>query len=740
MFFFLGRDEVLAPTSTPLPTPSVNNVETVSFDEECNTSVRLTAAEHITQEKKTKNALHEGGTADRVTTIGLSQSVSARGIRCDHQARRFWRRDNGTVSRIRLQFTPFILRPFHSLSTYYGGGEGGDENASRRDDESFQSALVTIASIKSDRSKKSLLSSKSARFNKSAQSSALNKFDQKSKDVVVGKSKKKRGVVGLTLVVGVAVGVFVGLYYENRKTVRAEAKAEAAYLADYNGPWYYDEECLSLHERARNLKGDVKTSSVTVLIKKKRDEEVEESIGSVNIIITSGPKPEGVPELEAEPVHPEHYRKCTERDSVYGTGIESSGGAEFAVGPEKKAEVQKKAEGVKAKTAKVAKSNATTPKSKAAKKSKATTSKSKASKVPSTTSPSRSPSRAPSTSPSQSPSKAPSTVAPSVSRVPTSLPSVAPSCFMRCGGRKMREGRPRFLPQFRLRTMEELANLFHNIFRLIVPDQPPGRTTADQLLLPASIPTATWAPVFRNLLFGQAPRDPLPPFKDRPQAELAHLTRTSPSLARGTARSTPPTARRRGGAAGRTVARAPADSRPRGGGRRGVVGVVADTLPGDCDSPPHPETWTTPSPRSSSSLLVDLVLPPDSGEGRPRPRLASGSSLPPPTPSSSPGGRCARQHAQLAHARNNGTVRVSSEAADDLAQGGPDGVPHGLARERRHETVSSICLLALVCRLWGGRQPAGPGGHRATKTTREQDRAECGARPPRVARGSQILP
>lgn len=56
----------------------------------------------------------------------------------------------------------------------------------------------------------------------------------------------------------------------------------------------------------------------------------------------------------------------------------------------------------------------------------------------------------------------------------------------------------------------------------------------NRLLLPASIPTATWAPVFRNLLFGQAPRDPLPPFKDRPQAELAHLTRTSPSLARGT--------------------------------------------------------------------------------------------------------------------------------------------------------------------------------------------------------------
>ena len=214
---------------------------------------------------------------------------------------------NGTVL-IRLHLTPFIPRPFHSHTTFCGGGEGDDKDASRRDDKSATSAQ-TNASIKYARSKKY------ARSNESARSSALNKFVRKpgplvsfpeharrqrlsrTQDVAAGKSKKKRGVIGLTLAVCVAAGVFLGflgLYYEDRKT----ANAEAAYLAGYNGPWYYDEECLSPRERARNLKGDVKTSSVTVLINKKRDEEGEESLGSVRphkyITITS---------------HPKHYRK-----------------------------------------------------------------------------------------------------------------------------------------------------------------------------------------------------------------------------------------------------------------------------------------------------------------------------------------------------------------------------------------------------------------------------------------------
>jgi len=189
----------------------------------------------------------------------------------------------------------------------------------------------------------------------------------------------------------------------------------------------------------------------------------------------------------------------------------------------------------------------------------------------------------------------------------------------------------------------------------------------NRLLLPASIPTATWAPVFRNLLFGQAPRDPLPPFKDRPQAELAHLTRTSPPFARGTlvlwARPRAGTPRLlhdrvRPAAPPPVLPRRPqgslhsadgASSGRRGGedrpspvrqrtlarvGEDGAVSAVSSHFRATATPPPRPGTRTTPS-HARSSLLVDLVLPPESGEGRPRPRLASGSSPPPPTPSSS---------------------------------------------------------------------------------------------------------
>ena len=115
---------------------------------------------------------------------------------------------------IRLQLTQSILCPFRSVSLH-GGGEDDDESASRRDNKSVSSAL-TNASIKSARSKES------------------SKSNEKSEDVAAGKSNKKRGVfVGLTLAVGVAVGVSVGLYYENRKTVTVEA----AFLADYDGPF-----------------------------------------------------------------------------------------------------------------------------------------------------------------------------------------------------------------------------------------------------------------------------------------------------------------------------------------------------------------------------------------------------------------------------------------------------------------------------------------------------------------------
>ncbi|EJK51822.1 hypothetical protein THAOC_28972 [Thalassiosira oceanica] len=51
---------------------------------------------------------------------------------------------------------------------------------------------------------------------------------------------------------------------------------------------------------------------------------------------------------------------------------------------------------------------------------------------------------------------------------------------------------------------------------------------ANRLLLPVSIgPYGDFGPIFRNFLFGQGPRQPLSPFKDRPQANLAHLCATS---------------------------------------------------------------------------------------------------------------------------------------------------------------------------------------------------------------------
>merc|ERR1719375_2598965 len=43
----------------------------------------------------------------------------------------------------------------------------------------------------------------------------------------------------------------------------------------------------------------------------------------------------------------------------------------------------------------------------------------------------------------------------------------------------------------------------------------------------ALVPNGDMGPIFRNFLFGQAPRNPLSPFKDRPQANIAHLRATS---------------------------------------------------------------------------------------------------------------------------------------------------------------------------------------------------------------------
>ena len=181
-------------------------------------------------------------------------------------------------------------------------------------------------------------------------------YKQKSKDVAVGRSKKKKGggfVAGLmvTFMVAVAAGVYFGLSYENRKT--ADAKAEAAYLENYEGPWYYDEDCLNW--RARNLEGD---ENETPYIHMKREEEVadaapEEASGverRLDIVYGSdvadgySTSSEGHPEHEIKvryldrvdcgrSIHTSGFSttfslasnlcQCTERDSIYATGSES---------------------------------------------------------------------------------------------------------------------------------------------------------------------------------------------------------------------------------------------------------------------------------------------------------------------------------------------------------------------------------------------------------------------------------
>ena len=73
---------------------------------------------------------------------------------------------------------------------------------------------------------------------------------------------------------------------------------------------------------------------------------------------------------------------------------------------------------------------------------------------------------------------------------------------------------------------------------LSLPDPPSSRdlgelyigdiNRANRLLIPVSVgPYGDFGPLFRNFLFGQGPRQPLSPFRDRPQANLAHHRATS---------------------------------------------------------------------------------------------------------------------------------------------------------------------------------------------------------------------
>ena len=168
------------------------------------------------------------------------------------------------------------------------------------------------------------------------------------------KKKKKRGFVAglmVTLMVAGAAGVYFGLSYENRKT--AEAKAVAAYLENYQGQWYYDEDCLNW--RARNLEGD---ENATPYVHMRREDEAmdaapEEASGverRLDIVYGSdvadgySTSSEGHPEHEIKvryldrvdcgrSIHTSGFSttfslasnlcQCTERDSIYATGSES---------------------------------------------------------------------------------------------------------------------------------------------------------------------------------------------------------------------------------------------------------------------------------------------------------------------------------------------------------------------------------------------------------------------------------
>ena len=138
-------------------------------------------------------------------------------------------------------------------------------------------------------------------------------YTQKSKDVVAGRStKKRRALVGLSLVVGVVAGASLGVVVENRKELANAEVAEADYLANSKGEYFYDDECIPPQRRARNIGEDEETPFVDL----KRSEEVVEAAPAKasgvqrreHIII--GPAPEG------RSAHPEYYRKVRYLDRV----------------------------------------------------------------------------------------------------------------------------------------------------------------------------------------------------------------------------------------------------------------------------------------------------------------------------------------------------------------------------------------------------------------------------------------
>mmetsp|Transcript_16593 Transcript_16593/g.38513 ORF Transcript_16593/g.38513 Transcript_16593/m.38513 type:complete len:235 (-) Transcript_16593:91-795(-) len=202
MFSFISKTsrEVAA-----TPTPSEMNIESVSFDEEDNNSVRLgyhfKGTEEQIEEEKRKNSLYERE-ADR----------------------------------------------------------RNDENASHKDNMSVTSALSN-ASNKSAQSNKSFVSAVATEptlevvhedVEDPLRVEVRRHYKQKSKDVAAGLSRKKmKVIVGLSgLVVGAVLGVIIGVALESREATEERANVEvaaAAYLDNYDEThgqldysYYYD--------------------------------------------------------------------------------------------------------------------------------------------------------------------------------------------------------------------------------------------------------------------------------------------------------------------------------------------------------------------------------------------------------------------------------------------------------------------------------------------------------------------
>jgi len=290
MFSFISKTsrEVAA-----TPTPSEMNIESVSFDEEDNNSVRLgyhfKGTEEQIEEEKRKNSLYERE-ADRRNDENASHKDNKSVASATSNASNKSARSNKSfvsavaiepnsetvhedVENIPLNDCDAMLvdggqgdddnashKSSHSRNSrsvmsalslaVFGGGHGDDENASRKstgtrnsrkDDMSVTSALSN-ASNKSAQSNKSFVSAVATEptlevvhedVEDPLRVEVRRHYKQKSKDVAAGLSRKKmKVIVGLSgLVVGAVLGVIIGVALESREATEERANVEVAAAA-----------------------------------------------------------------------------------------------------------------------------------------------------------------------------------------------------------------------------------------------------------------------------------------------------------------------------------------------------------------------------------------------------------------------------------------------------------------------------------------------------------------------------